>query len=77
MLNYAGFKTILRLRQKNQPAGFIFNQMAKDYIVESVKTPTVNWRPRKPFLDSDFIDSHPTSFVDYLEIQETFNLLVN
>jgi hypothetical protein len=76
MANYAGFKTVLRLMSQNQSTVFLYDQMGKDYHVEGVKDPSVNWRPRKPYLDSDYIDINHASFVDFEEVLDVYTLIL-
>jgi len=66
----------MRFNQKSQPTEFVFTQIKSDYILETIVDPKVNWRPRKAYLDGPYIDANPTSSVDFVEIQEIYQLAV-
>lgn len=77
MMNYPGFKAILRFQQRNQPTEFIFDQMLTDYITENSKDYIFNWRPRKSYKDAEFIEKFPESSISFDEIKEIYALIIN
>ena len=69
MQSYNGFLDYLRLRQSNEQE-LILVRAKDDFIKEQHSSggDDVNWRPRKTYLDGDYIDDNPESIVFYNDI---------
>jgi hypothetical protein len=70
MQTYNGFLDYLRQRQSNEQE-LILVRAKDDFIKEQHSgggDDDVNWRPRKTYLDGDYIDENPESIVFYNDI---------
>ena len=79
MFNYAGYRAVLRFGQRQQKTGFIFEQMKKDYITETIKETKSNWRPRRSYYSKDaaYLATNKQSAVTFDQVQDVYSLLIN